>query len=1158
MNRTRLIIGFLLVLALGFTGLLFGQSDRGTISGVVSDSSGAVVPDATVTVMNVKTDSKTVAKTGTGGSYTVPQLPAGTYKISVEKQGFKLAVRENFPLLVGQTTRADITLEVGQVSQTVEVEAAAPQLKPETSELSTSVGQKQIQDLPLPMSGEARSPINFIALVPGVTGAQSGGGYGNNTTGRTFATSVNGGQTFAFEIQVDGATVQNTNVSGDFRNIAFPQDAVQEFKVETGNFAAEYGRTGGGIVSFTTRSGTNDYHGSVYDYFRNNVLDARGFYAATRPKLNQNEFGGNIGGPVIIPKLYNGKNKTFFFFYYDGFRYRSGAANFLVTVPTQLQRGGDFSDLRSSNGTLIPIYDPTTTRTVNGQLVRDQFPGNVIPANRISSVAKNIIGYVPTPNYNGTSPFDNYASTQGGTNDTNMWGFKIDQMIGTKHRLSGYWGQNKFTGIDAAGAGALSGPVSTAGVTEHPQKILRLNWDYFIRPNLINHGTFGFNRSTQAGVPLVYDKDYNPILGITGTEVANGFPRINFSEIYTPYGSGGGENTNIENGFVGADNVTWIKGNHSFKFGGEMRKNQENIIFNGSALGNFGYSTLETGQPNVTGTGSPLASFMLGLVNNGNMLVNNTVFGWRYEYYSLFFQDTYKMTPKLTLNYGLRWEVPVPKGEAYDRMSNFDPNIANPAAGGIPGALDFTGTGTGQNGQARFYPAAKNEFGPRVGIAYQLKPTTVVRAAYGIYYVGAGSVLDNGERTSSGIGYYAYVNRNSLNNGITPAFQIDNGFPQNFIRPPSLDPSFQNNSTATWMEPGSQNQPYVQNWNLNVQHQFGKNLLLDVAYVGNHGTHMPSNVTVPDQVNPSWLYLGSELSANISCLSDGKCPNAAAAGVKSPYPGFNSSIAQALRPYPQYAGVNNVYELAGFSTYNALQVKLEKRFANDFNFLVSYTAAKTMDLAGSQFAAYFSAGAQDSFNRLAEKSVSENDIPQSLVFSYNYELPFGPGKKFATKGGVAGKFTGGWSFSGIQTYQSGYPLWLRVNNTLPIFNARLRPNANGSVNKVNSTSNFDPNRDQYLNPAAFSGPAPFAFGNAARTYTDMRGFAYYNEDFSIIKRTPFSEAGYVEFRMDMFNAFNRVWFGSNVTSNWSSGNYGKVSGQANGPRLIQFALRVSF
>ena len=245
------------------------------------------------------------------------------------------------------------------------------------------------------------------------------------------------------------------------------------------------------------------------------------------------------------------------------------------------------------------------------------------------------------------------------------------------------------TGLTLPGAGALSGPVTTAGVTNHPMQILRLNWDYFIHPNLINHAAFGFNRSKSRASPLVYDKNYNPSLGITGTQDLDGFPRFNFSEIYTPYGTGGGENTNIENGFIGTDNVTWIKGNTHFKFGGDMRKNQENMIFNGTGLGQFNFSTLETGLPNVTGTGNPMASFLLGQVDAGRQFVNNTVFGWRYEYYSLFFQDTYKVTPKLTLNYGLRWEVPFPRGEAYDRMSNFDPNLANPAAGGIPGALSL-------------------------------------------------------------------------------------------------------------------------------------------------------------------------------------------------------------------------------------------------------------------------------------------------------------------------------------------------------------------------------------------------------------------------------------------------------------------------------------
>ena len=306
MKLSRVSLGGWLIMLLGLAGLLFGQSDRGTITGTVTDPSGAVIPDAAVTVTNVRTDTKTMVTSTSSGNYTVPLLPAGTYKITVEKQGFKTAVRESLPLLVGQTVREDIILQVGEVSQTVEVEAVAPLLKPETSELSTAVSNKEVMDLPLPMSGEARSPINFIALVPGVTGAQNGGGYGNNTTGRTFATSVNGGQTFAFEIQVDGASIQNTNVSGDFRNIPMPQDSINEFKVETGNFAAEFGRTGGGIVTFTTRSGTNELHGSAYDFLRNDALDARGFYAPNTPKLRQNEFGANVGGPLWIPKVYDG------------------------------------------------------------------------------------------------------------------------------------------------------------------------------------------------------------------------------------------------------------------------------------------------------------------------------------------------------------------------------------------------------------------------------------------------------------------------------------------------------------------------------------------------------------------------------------------------------------------------------------------------------------------------------------------------------------------------------------------------------------------------------------------------------------------------------------------------------------------------------------
>jgi len=1174
-DRTALVKLACLLLALAFSGLLFGQSDRGTITGTVTDPTGAVVPEATVTATNTGTEVPTSVKTTPAGKYDIPLLPAGTYRVAAEKAGFKSSVKDNLPVLVGQTVRMDISLEVGASVQKVEVRAQVPVLQAEGPQLQVALSNKEITDLPLAMQGASRSPIEFIRLVPGVAGAQAGFQGDHSNTGKTFATTINGGQTFSNEIQVEGVSIQNTNVGGDLRNIMFPQEAVGEFKLETNNFAAEYGRTGGGITSFTIRSGANALHGSVFEYFRNNALDARGHFNPNVATLRQNEFGGEAGGRIR-------RDKTFFFAYYDGFRFKRGASNQLITVPTLKERQGDFTDFVDPSGNLIPVYDPATTRPDGaGGFTRNQISCggvlNVICPDRLSGVATKVFGYLPTPSNTGI--VNNFLANGGSGTLEDRWGVKIDHAFNDKHRISGYFGWKRFTGTDPSSVSPITSPLSTGVKTIFPERVFRLNYDWFVRPNLVQHLGLGVNRSVEFGNRDNLDKDWAAAIGLKGTQDIGGMPRFNFgggaasflSSGYQSLGTNGGSDSNAENGYVIVDSVTWTKGKHTIKFGADIRRNQENMTFQGGGNGQFQFSNLETSLPDSPlqgNTGNAVASFLLGQVDQGFILVNPATYGNRYSYYSFFIQDNFRATSRLTFNYGLRYEIPIPRGEAFNRMSTFSPTTPNPGAGNRPGALIYSGFGPGKIGHKRFLDADLKEVGPRLGLAYQFNNRTVFRGGYGLFYTTGGALIDNGARIQSFNGYYAQPTRTSKDNGITPAFLLDNGFPQDFVRPPSLIPDFANGSNVDWIDyPGVNRAPYVQDWNVAIQRQVGNNISLEMAYVGSKGTRLGSRLTTPNQVDPKWLSLGAELNQPISCLTGGSCPKAVAAGVQNPYPGFSASVAQALRPYPQYNSVYNDFEDIGLSTYHALQVKFEKRFSQDFNFLVAYTLSKAIDNSGSQLAAFFSAGAQDQFNRRAEKSISDNYIPQNLVFNYTYELPFGPGKRFGKHGGAVGKVIGGWEFTAIHEYQSGGPVLsgfggnLQVNDTLPIFNQILRPNLVLGQKKLGTWSGkFDPAKDTYLNPNAFSVPAPYTFGNAARNYSDMRGFAYLNEDFSIIKRTYIDEVRNLEFRMDLFNPFNRTVFQtSSINNNLSSlASYGKVGAQGNLPREIQFALRLHF
>jgi Carboxypeptidase regulatory-like domain len=1112
------------------------QSERGTIRGTVTDATGAVVIGATVKAINPETGVESSTVTTAAGFYSIPQLKPGIYRVEVEQASFKKSVRQNVTVNVAATVGLDFQLELGELTQEVSVTASAPQLKSETSEVSTAINPKTFNDLPLPVAG-GRSAESFIFLAPG-------------TTGNTFDAHINGSQTLSKEIQFEGLSMTIAEVGGDPRVVTLPPDALQEFSIATGTYSAEFGNTGGGIERFTIKSGTNKLHGNLYEFLGNDKFDARGFFQADRSIRRQNEFGGSAGGPIK-------KNKTFFFFNINYYKFRSGPSNQVASVPTAAFKRGDLSELKNPDGSLIQIYDPNSTRPDgHGGFTRDPFPGNIIPSDRISAVSKNILGYVPDPKTAGI--VNNYPASGNSRNDNHNYTIKIDHRVNANHSISFAW--NDGLNTDNGPVAPLPLPIANTrdGVKGPAQKTLRLSYDWVISPTTVNHLAGGLTRQYQRLESPNQGQDWPNKLGLTGT--ANGaFPFVQFGtsgiDIGTTSFTNWGQNQEllitVSNTFLLSDSLSMVKGKHNLKMGVDARKLQNNLSVP-STSGAFVFDHNETALPSARATtGNGFASFLLGAVDNGSYSINDVTKGMRYPYFAAYFQDDIKLRPNFTLNMGLRWDYLPTMVEVNDVYSIMDPTVPNPAAGGRPGALIYAGDGPGRTGRRRLTNGISyNNWGPRIGLAWQPKHHMVIRTGYGISYYPTGA-QGGGNAKPQSFGFTATPTFFSQDVGLTPAFYWDNGFPQNYDRPPFIDPGFGVGGPTSYWNENAKEPTYRQDWNFGTQYQLAENLLLDIAYVGAKSTRLSTGVFNLNQVDSKYLSLGNLLTQPIDD------PAVVAAGFAPPYPGFSGSLAQALRPFPQYSGIGTTNSAnMGNSTYNSLQMKVEKRFSNGLFLLSSYTWSKTLTDASSALSGFFSTSARDQYNRRLEKALAFSDVPSRLVVAFNYELPIGPGKPHANVTGVAGKILGGWQINGIMSYQSGTPISAGVNNNLPLFNDRNLPNVVPGVNPKFDTSNFDPAQDLYLNVKAFAEPAPFTYGNAA-SILNVRTFPSYNEDFGIMKRTVIHEDMNIEFRFEMFNAFNRHIFGapsSNVSDPFS---FGKIT-SASGGRQGQFALKFNF
>ena len=1174
MKRLVCILAFFLVAS---TASLRAQTTNGSIQGTVTDPSGAAIGGASVTGRNLDTGLTITTVTTDAGLYSLANLPPGRYSVTIQGPGLKKYSREGVTVQTDATVSLDVQMQLGAVSDNVTVIADASQLQTATSDIGATVQSTLVANLPLEVSGTIRNPVQFIELVPGFVGGVANDPGSNSSDDF----KVNGGQEGGTDVLVDGVSISLVSPNTQW-NKGVSTDGVQEFKVLQSNFSPEYGESGDGIVSLTVKSGTNELHGSAYEYIRNRDFDANSWknnlLGSPRNVDTQNDFGATVGGPVFIPKLYHGRNKTFFFFDYEGFRLRHGGTG-TQSFPNENFRKGDFSALLPG----VQLYDPTTHAAIPGNILTND------PNFKASAVMTKIFALLPSTN---GSLNNNVTDHTVSSTTANLFDVKVDHIFSEKHRISGGF---DYDNTRTGGSSDL-GPIFGQSIPQRT-RYARFSDNYVFTSSLVNQFLFGFSRRYRAEGSNSIGQGFPAKIGLTGVNNAT-FPCIKW----------GGTNYNVnncgdsefaDNVYQINDAVSLVKGKHNFKFGGEVRMLQFNTRRLTQGSGEFDFSSAQTSSTgNASGTGGDsVASSLFGL-SDSTTLNYGAVHGVRYKDFSFYGQDSYKFNSRLTLNYGLRYDTDLPATEASNRFSAVDPKLPNPGAGNILGAYTYFGSGPGRNGRTRPQDTYHKAFGPRLGFAYSINDKTVVRGGYGIFYeaLKEGSFADQ-----DGLGFFNRQTVDVTNGGPT---QIDNGVTHLFPISGPFTPDGQNKQNNVILVPASSGRPAdIQTWNLDIQRQVMSNLMVSVAYVGSKGTHLPALNIIPNQVNPSFLSLGGELTMPASCLAAGTCPKSVAAGVKLPYPTFTGNINQALRPFPQYGTFNQednsfTPDRTGNSTYHAMQLQVDKRFAQGLSFLVSYTVSKNLtdaDSAGPGVSGFIGTNSfigQNSYNRGAEKAVSQLDTPQSLVASFFYELPVGHGKRYMNEGGVKDRVLGGWYVSGILSYHSGTPTEVYDNcqGTAEdvLFGGCNTTGAGARVNVVRGVpqtnkSNFNPATTPFWNPAAFTSPANCAtpgttctFGNEGRSLPLARSFGGENEDFTLGKKTRlFGEKATIDFRASFFNMFNRHIFsvpdnvfgpglqkgftpagGTNCKQALAC-NFGAVT-DSSGPRTIQFGLKIAY
>ncbi len=1169
------------------------QTDRGTITGTITDPVGAVVPGATITALNKATGSSTQTVTTSTGNYTLPSLASGVYDLTIEAKGFNKYIQEGIDVQVAQTARIDIALKIGSASESVTVNADAPLLKTESAEQSSVLSGEKVNELPLTLtSAGIRNPIAFAQLAPG-TYAPAGG---------NFSMQVNGAPNNTYKTLMDGQDITSGIDPTHLSETQPSVEALQEMTLQASNFAAEFGQVSGGLINFTSKSGTNQYHGSVYDYWTNRVLNAgqaytnNGHGGLVKPVNTNDNFDGSVGGPIRIPKLYNGKNRSFFFFNWDNFITHNQGSGF-TTVPTAAMRQGNFSGILDNRnlGTdpmgrpilEYVIYDPSSNFTFNGQTLRNPFPGNIIPQSRIDPVVAKVQALIPTPTNSGL--INNLVVNDPLLTHVFVPSLKLDHTINEKTRMSIYWGEWRNF-VPKNGADGLPFPLSAGRHFISADHTIRLTLDRTITPTMLLHIGMGELRYDHIDSSPQATLNFDAVgqLGLVGSDTnPAGFPRLaglNSSAGGGPTGFGPvNANDYYNDKPTAVTSFTWIRGNHTYKTGVEWRRDIWEDINTRGSQGIYNFSAAETGLPYVSSTtlnggnlGFPYASFLLGQVDNATVsnLQDPQI---RKIGLGFYVQDTWKATRKLTLDYGVRWDWETAWHEIHNRMSSFEPGIVNPSAGGLLGGTAYPGYGPGRC-NCDFAPPYDYGIGPRLGAAYQVDHKTVIRGGFGVVYgrTSDSSYITNSPILGTGFNTLAFASpgygiaEGSLQNGLS--------YTQAQINDASLSPGIvpyknQLNPPPYYITQGGGRPPRILQWNISVQREITNNLVLEAALVGNRGAWEQSDGFV--QINSNSLQrlasLGYNIANNPSVISlltsNWNSPQAVAAGITPPYAGYPvTTVAQLLRPFPQFTSITTKWSSYGDSWYNGLQTKLTKRVSHGLFVQGSFSYQKTEDLGIET--------PNDIYNRPVNKDLAALDQRFSLAVGATYVTP--------APGFVSNKFLRGlakdWTISGFFRDASGALIQApAIQNNLQ--SVLFQPG--GFMNRVPGVPLFtadlnchciDPNKQFVLNPAAWTNPAPGTFGTAAAYYNDYRDQRRPSEQVGLGRTFRIQERVTMQFRAEFYNIFNRTEMGNPTSTNslatqtvssttgLTTAGFGWINSQALAaqPRNGQLLLRINF
>jgi hypothetical protein len=1157
-----------LLLYSGVSPNVFGQANiNASLSGTVIDSSGGIVPGAVVTLTDPTRAFTRTQTTPNDGRYVFTLVPAGTYTLHVEKAGFRGFSQAGIILGVGQGVTQNVTLEVGSVSQEIKVTGAAPMLNTTSANVESSVSAKEVVELPL----NWRTPFALVTLDSSVNNSIQNqvlyNGVSASLTAEQDAAffSIGGGRFGSTAYLLDG----HWNAVADWNALVYSPsvDEVQEFKMQTFTFTAQYGLSSGNAINVITKSGTDKFHGDVFEFLRNSAMDANNFisdmYGVQKPTFRRNQFGASAGGPLFIPKLYEHRDKTFIFGLYEGLRQPSSVAP-VITIPTLAMRTGNFSALlgpaigTDALGRPIltgEIYDPMSTRSVTaGQTdpvtgitatasgyIRDPFPGNVIPPNRFDNVAKDMLQYWPKPTSSALT--NNYAIAMTIPTTTNRFTVRVDQNISDRARMFSRYSREWIAlGVQAELYGA-NDPGGPGNFSKDNRWDFGTGVTYVISPSTVINYSFGVNywpegykpqgygfKPSSLGLPSIIDG--NPVFPDVGIDGEYGLGAAQWD--FTP-----------REVMTNSVDLTKVHGAHTFQMGFMNILNYTYSTYEYPFGASFGRSMTNGPDPtnSTNNTGFGFASFLLG--TGSGSFSEYADAAYMRKYFGWYLQDAWKVTPRFTIGMGLRYDIQTPTTDRFNRLATFYPNGINPISSAVgfdvPGYLQYVGP---PHSRGLYQPQYTN-LAPRLSLTYMLTNKLNLRGGFGMFYTNA---IENGDY--EGLTMYGFTQTTpwvGTVDGITPTNLLSNPFPQGLIQPVGKADGelTQVGQPVTAIYP-TRKTPYVEQWMSGFQFAPTLNDKLDVNYIGNHGVHLSWDAYNVGQLTQAGLALGNSMWDMVPNPFYGHIASSAC-GLDQPTV-LRSEMAG---PYPEYCGVTDLMDNSANSSYHALIVNYNHRWSQGLNMLVSFTVSKYIDQSGGpdEWATPDLAGIQNAYDLAAEKSLDAGDIPKSLVVSYVYELPFGRGKHFARDlNKIANGVLGGWQVSGITSLKSGFPLGIgnAFNNTYS--GGGQRPDIVGNPHLAHPTV------QEWFNTAAFAQPENYQFGNAPRTMPNLRSPGFNNWDLTAEKWWNWSEKLRVQFRAEFYNAFNTPWLHAPDTG-YGDPTFGQIS-VAGFARSIQMGLKI--